>query len=575
MRLNLRSTMIQQVVIAGLILVWVNTTGCTQVAEPLSDEPLPESVASIVPALPETLQPVSVARLPLPPSPAPCQATFTSHTLDHITTVKDEVVHLFDSNGSGLAINDLDNDGDLDIVLANLAGSNSIFWNEAQLTFRKETLPHGASRAVNIVDVDGDGWLDIVFARRKRARPTLWLNEGNPDKPSFSEAQFKVRNPYTMSWADMDHDGDLDFVAASYDAELEKAGQYDKPLGGGGIIYYEHQAGKFMPTTLAYTAQTLALLLVDLNTDGYLDIMAGNDFFLPDQVWLRQANGWREVRYFSATTRNTMSFALGDLNNDGRFELFATDMKPYANDSETLAAWAPVMAKMQAEERLKGDTQTVENVLHRQNDWGRFENLAPASGLAATGWSWSAKFGDLDNDGFLDVYVVNGMIAAEMFDHLPNDELVEENQAFRNDGAGKFLPASGWGLNATASGRGMSLADLDNDGDLDIVVNNLLTPAQIFENRLCSGAGLEVDLLWPDSKNSRGIGAQATLHTDVGSYHRQVNVASGYLSGDPARLHFGFPDGSKLVRLDIRWPDGAHSSVDELASQTLLQITRE
>jgi len=220
------------------------------------------------------------------------------------------------------------------------------------------------------------------------------------------------------------------------------------------------------------------------------------------------------------------------------------------------------------------DTPTTENVLQVPDANGRFRNQAYDRMLDATGWSWSSKFGDLDNDGFQDIYAVNGMIAEELFNHLPNDELVEENRALRNDGSGYFVPAPEWGLGSTASGRGMSIADLDGDGDLDIVVNNLQSPAQLFENRLCGGHGLEVDLFWPDSRNTRAIGARLVVDTSVGRLYRDVRAASGYLSGDAARIHFGVPTGATLRSLEIQWPDGNVSQIDDPQPQTLLNISR-
>jgi hypothetical protein len=157
---------------------------------------------------------------------------------------------------------------------------------------------------------------------------------------------------------------------------------------------------------------------------------------------------------------------------------------------------------------------------------------------------------------------------------LPGDELVEENRALRNDGNGYFALAPEWELGSTASGRGMSMADLDNDGDLDIVVNNLQSPAQLFENRLCGGTSLEVDLRWPGSKNLYALGARLALHTSTGTYYRDVHANSGYISGDPSRIHFGVPAGAVPQRLEVRWPDGAISSVDGLAMRTLVTVTR-
>ena len=520
--------------------------------------------------------PTSITQTLLHLTTPACEDRFIAHNLDHTTSVTDNISHLYESNGSGLALNDLDNDGDIDIVLGNLAGSNSILWNDGSLLFHTETFPHGQTRAVNIIDIDGDGWQDIFFARRM-LRPAIWQNQGTPanlDDFALLENFGIWEKAYTTAWADLDIDGDLDLVLATYDGELAKPNAVDQS-GGGGIAYYENQGHQFVSTQLAFTAQALALLLTDINDDGRIDILVGNDFYLKDLIWLRTDTGtdtgWEEASPFPIMAMNTMSYAAGDINNDGRLELFAGDMMPFNTDDETLAQWAPVMDMM---EPIQGDPQMIANVLQTMAGDGIYENRAVESGLEAAGWSWSAKFGDLDNDGFLDFYVVNGMSAQELFGHLPNDELIEENLAFRNDGSGHFAVEADWQLNSTASGRSMSMADLDNDGDLDIVVNNLRSPAQLFENRLCGGSGLEVDLFWPESKNSRALGTRLTLKTSVGSLTRDVRSASGYLSGDPARVHFGFPEGTMLEQLEIRWPDGELSRLETVQGQTLLKITR-
>jgi len=271
-----------------------------------------------------------------------------------------------------------------------------------------------------------------------------------------------------------------------------------------------------------------------------------------------------------------MSIDWGDLANDGGLALYTTDMNPYDLAPTTLAAWLPVMDNLaKTHPHLAGDPQIVANTLQVRSAQGAWQNQAARRGVDATGWSWASRFGDLDNDGFLDLYVVNGMIADNLFGHLTNSELVEENQAYRNQGDGTFAPAPEWQLGATTSGRGMIMADLDRDGDLDIVVNNLRTAAQLFENQLCGGNGLEVDLRWPASANPYAIGAEVTLYTDHGAYRRDVRASGGYLSGDPARLHFGLPMAAKPQRLLITWPDGAYSEVNHgLAVQTLLEVTR-
>ena len=516
-----------------------------------------------------------------------CTDLFVAHPLDFITSISGETVRMFDSNGAGVAVDDLDNDGDQDIVLANLKGPNAVFWNDGGLAFRKQDFPHGDSRSVAIVDVDGDGWLDIAFTHRLGAL-TYWRNTGSTSKISevfrdlgdlteyFLEQPLPgVRNPaYAMAWGDLDQDGDLDLVTGSYDAELEQVLKDSFMFGGGaGVFYYENRDGTFVPQRLAEKAQTLAIALFDVNADGWLDIVAGNDFAVQDQVWLHSTGGWQPAQPFAATTHSTMSFAAADIDNDGSQELFATDMKPYADDPQTMAAWQPVMDGMH-DTMMEGDPQRMENVLQVCQPDGSFENQAAAWGVEATGWSWSSKFGDLDNDGFLDLYVVNGMAAEELFSHLPGNELVEQNQAFQNEGGKRFVSRPQWNLNATQGGRGMTMADLDDDGDLDIVVNNLLAPAVVFENQLCAGEALEIDLVWPDSKNTHALGAHLTLHTSNGTFERDVRAVNGYASGDPVRVHLGFPTGAKLTRLDVRWPDGATSFVSDLAAGTRVTVTR-
>ena len=246
-----------------------------------------------------------------------------------------------------------------------------------------------------------------------------------------------------------------------------------------------------------------------------------------------------------------MSYAAGDVDNNGSLELLAADMKPYLTGPEVDAAWRPLrvaeaeqLAKTAAitgEEAAPDPHQVETNTLQVRGPGGAFAERGEWAGIAATGWTWSAQFGDLDNDGFLDLYAVNGMIDADIFGHLPGAELVEQNQALRNDGGGRFVRTPEWGLGATESGRGMAFADLDNDGDLDIVVNNLEEPAVLFENRLCGGAAVEVDLLRPGSPNPRAIGAAVRLTAGAAAYLRTVQAGSGYLSSGPARLHFGLP----------------------------------
>ena len=531
------------------------------------------TVCVTVPAIPEVAEPsepVDITVVDFRRPTARCSGRFAAHDLDHVTATEGVPVEAFDNHGAGVAAGDLDGDGDLDLVLTNVEGPTSIFWNEGRLSFRKQTVPVTHARAAVVVDADADGLLDITLTRTF-GPPELWRNSGPPGF-SFEPSHFpRVREwAYVLAWADLDRDGDLDLVTASYDAELVKNVGFDHWQGG--VFYHEQMERGFRNAKLAEHSQALALLLVDIDGDGALDIFAGNDFALPDGTWLRRGVTWNAALPFDAITRNTMSLDAADIDNDGDVEIFAADMKPY---SDSLARhYLTVLMRMANAPRRPGDRQVLENVLLSPAADGDYLNRARSAGVDASGWSWSAKFGDLDNDGDLDLYIVNGMEGEEQFPFLPLGELIEENQAFRNVGQGRFEPAPGWELASTRGGRGMGMVDLDLDGDLDIIVNNLRSASQIFENRLCGGAALQVDVTQPGTGNTHAIGAVLRLRASTGTYTRSVRSASGYLFGDPARVHFGFPADARLDSLEITWPDGARTTIADPPSGALLRVAR-
>ena len=513
--------------------------------------------------------------------PMDCTGAFTKHTLDHITTNAYEPVNMYDSNGAGVAVNDLDNDGDIDIVLANLAGKNQIFWNMGRMKFRPEPFDHGSTRAVSTVDVDGDGWLDIVFTTRVgsllyyKNLAEEWSGDGMRfDRVPLVGVEEKA---YALAWGDLDKDGDLDLVTGSYDTALEKELRDSFMFGdGAGVFVFTNQGDHFTPERLADTSQALAIQLMDINLDGRKDILIGNDFdSVRDYYFLAtESGGWEEAAPFEVTTQNTMSFDLGDINNDGQQELFAADMHPYKFDDATEEEWKLVMDMMMEEDHSPDNPQVMENVMQTIDEDGNWQNLAADMGVNFSGWSWSSRFADLDQDGFQDIYIVNGMATSETFAHLPDFELVEENQAFKNDGTGMFEVATDWKLNQTEGGRGMTLADLNGDGDLDIIINNLLKPATILENRVCGGNSLHVELQDSSVQNSFAVGSKIVLDTSVGRMIRDVRVNSGYLSGDTVGVHFGIPRDAEIFSMEITWPDGEISSFSKIFPNQKIVISR-
>ena len=523
-----------------------------------------------------------------------CTGRFVRHLLPHVTAAGTQP-RTFDSNGAGVALADLDNDSLIDIALAGLGEPMTILWNRGGGSFEPARIDLRDTRAINAVDVDGDGALDLVVTRTDQ-RPA-WLRGAGTERAFnvVEDEEFVGPAPvYAMAWDDLDADGDLDLVAATYDAELAAIEMLEvhTRFAAGEDGWQERQRGVFVYDNLgasvdrgpfqvgsarmqrqriAGVAEALAVAVIDLDGDGRRDIVIGNDYEIPDYVYLNTDFGYRMARPFAEMTHNTMGFAGGDIDNDGRLELFAADMSPYRPGADADAAWTTLLPPEDAEP--SAGNQIVANVLYSVGADGNIVNRAREAGVAATGWTWSAQFGDLDNDGFLDLYAVNGMVG-KVFEHLPGAELVEENQALRNDGSGRFLPAPEWQLGATEGGRGMALADLDLDGDLDVVINNYRAAAAWYENRLCGGGALEVDLRQPGTRNPFAIGATLRLVTAAGTYRRDLRVSSGYLSSEPARAHFGFPAGMVPHALEITWPDGAASTVPGVRPGTLATVER-
>ncbi len=498
----------------------------------------------------------------------PCQATFERHQTDHYTQSSAVGSYVYTSNGSGLAIGDLNDDGLPDIALGNLAGTVSVLINQGNWQFTTIPTTLDDVRALAIVDTDGNGTRELV-ATRRMSRPVIGSFAGS--SISFVPMPDVYTAFYTMGWHDLNDDGLLDVVLATYDTEqLQQQGLIFTQRGGGGVfVYYRTTDGHYQGERLNHGADALAIAFPDINGDRVADIMVGNDFNRPDGVWLRHAQDWQAVAPFQQTTENTMGLDVADIDNDGIAEIFATDMKPYQRDVATMAQWLPAMARL-TRPLSADDPQYPENTLQRW-DGQAWRNVAYDLEIDASGWSWSGKFGDLDNDGWSDLYVVNGMIAKDMLDYLPDNELKEADMLFQNQQGRRFTPVD-WGLSNTGSGRAMSMADLDDDGDLDVVVNPLDGYAQLYENRNCASNRVSVTLVDETSPNGDAIGATVTLERDDQILVRSVKAISGYLSGDLHTVHFGVGADQSITKLVVTWPDGSVSTHTNLPVNAHIEI---
>lgn len=478
---------------------------------------------------------------------------------------------MVDGTGTGVFADDLDGDGLIDLVLPNLSGETAVFFNEGHLVFdRKVLAPSGRFRQATAADLDGDGDRDLVLSTG--VGPPLpfyadtdrgpWRRGELRDIPLFT---------FSLSPGDLEGDGDVDWVTSSYNAELT-ASRNPRALNKVDIGTGVHRpvGDGFESELLTTSAQALVSLIVDVDGDGTQDVVAGNDLGTPDRIWLGGPQGLTLTELFDTTTLSTMSIDVGDLDNDGDHDLVATDMKPLPG--EPLERWEGVLDDIEA--ARVDDIQQPVNVVQQRDDAGRYDEMAADFGVDATGWSWAGLLGDLDNDGLQDLYIVNGMQAVGIFDQLPDAALVQPNQAFRNVGEG-FESAPDWGLGDRAGGRGMAEADLDNDGDLDIIVNNLGAPARIWENQLCGGEAVVVEPTWSGAQNLDALGASVTVTDGPRQYLRLVTGSRGYLSTSPTRAHVGLGEAPGDVEVAITWPDGAVTIIDDVAPGTLLTVDRE
>ena len=540
--------------------------------------------------------------------------------------------------GSGVALADYDGDGLIDIYLTGSDVANKLYRNLGNLKFEDVTDAAGVdgrikdgvvwSSGASFADVDNDGDLDLYVCNM--ASPNLlFINQGDG---TFAEDTFIRGASYIgaskqANFCDYDRDGDLDFYLVTYqdndkikgDLTEEVDGQtrvlpgkeeyatiidgrVEYKVGEHDLLFRNDGTGKFeevgKSSGISGYDPGLSSVWCDFNDDGWQDLYVTSDFKQPDHLYQNQQDGTFEDVLPNAARRTpwfSMGLDAGDLDKDGRIDLLVADMADRTHYGQKLnmgdmadAGWFLSYGKPR---------QFMANCLYLNTGTTRFLECARQAGLAKSDWTWSVRFADLDLDTNLDVFFTNGHARDSMNSDLMNQhkalDLIENKQLARakkiefnrklpprnetnltyaNRGNLEFESVGEqWGLDFHGVSHSAGFADFDLDGDLDCVINNYYTPSIVYENKTASSGRLLVELRSAVG-NTFGIGSKIEIWQGDDYQRRDLMPGRGYLTSDPMMVHFGIAAGQKIDRLKVTWPDARVQQFTDLAPNNLYRV---
>jgi len=526
--------------------------------------------------------------------------------------------------GGGVAAGDVNNDGLTDLYFSGNMVSSRLYLNLGNLKFEDITESSGilnsrwATGAV-MADINQDGWIDIyscVSGGGNERRNLLYINNHDNTFTESAEA-FGVADAgqdMHASFFDYDRDGDLDLFVITNPASYENNVNNIQPrkLNGEGvstdILFRNNGNNTFTDVSneagILVEGYSLGLAISDINNDQWPDMYISNDFIGNDILYINNQDGTfsnKIASCFGHTSFAGMGNDIADINNDGLVDVVELDMRPEDNMRQKLIIPPTGYDKFQISLRMGYEPQFSRNTLQLNQGRGKFSEISFLSGISSTDWSWSALLADYDNDGDRDLYVTNGFLRdlGNMdyitYQNIYNTPLgtvqaktdrklnaikalegaVLNNYVFENEGDLVFKNRTvNWGMDFQGISQGAAYADLDNDGDLDLVVNNMNEAAYVYENKsneIFNRAYLRVKFSGSDL-NREGIGATVTVYTGEKKQFAEHFVNRGFESTVDGVLHFGLDSVRVIDSLKVIWPDGEYQVLTNIETNQTVTL---